>query len=308
MAYVILFKAKNRIMKNNLLGTSNIKVSEIAFGCMSLELQKGQQYVNDLLRRAHDGGINFFDTADLYNKGMNEEMVGTALAPIRDDIFIATKVGNVWREDGSGWDWNPSKEHILSAVNESLRRLQTDHIDLYMLHGGTIDDPIDEAAEAFETLKRQGKIKAYGISSIRPNTIREWVDRSNMDVVMMQYSLLDRRPEEEVLDLLAENDISVITRGTLAKGMLIDKPGEDYLGYTADQVQKMKEAVDQTGSSINACTDYVLQHPAVASAVLGIRTSSQLSDILNAENATISDSEISHLSDTLEPNFYEKHR
>lgn len=308
MAYVILFKANNRIMKNNLLGTSNIKVSEIGFGCMSLELQKGQQYVNDLLRRAHDGGINFFDTADLYDKGMNEEMVGTALAPIRDDIFIATKVGNVWREDGSGWDWNPSKEHILSGVNESLRRLQTDHIDLYMLHGGTIDDPIDEAAEAFETLKRQGKIKAYGISSIRPNTIREWVDRSNMDVVMMQYSLLDRRPEEEVLDLLSENDISVITRGTLAKGMLIDKPGEDYLGYTADQVQKMKEAVNQTGSPINACTDYVLQHPAVASAVLGIRTSSQLSDILNTENDTIPDTELSRLSDTLKPNFYEKHR
>jgi len=129
-----------------------------------------------------------------------------------------------------------------------------------------------------------------------------------MDVVMMQYSLLDRRPEEEVLDLLAENDISVITRGTLAKGMLIDKPGEDYLGYTADQVDKMKEVVNQTGSSIKACTDYVLQHPAVASAVLGIRTSSQLSDILNTENDTIPDTEISRLSDTLEPNFYEKHR
>lgn len=308
MAYVILFKAKNRIMKNNLLGTSNIKVSEIAFGCMSLELQKGQQYVNNLLRRAHDGGINLFDTADLYDKGMNEEMVGTALAPIRDDIFIATKVGNVWREDGSGWDWNPSKEHILSGVNESLRRLQTDHIDLYMLHGGTIDDPIDEAAEAFETLKRQGKIKAYGISSIRPNTIREWVDRSNMDVVMMQYSLLDRRPEEEVLDLLAENDISVITRGTLAKGLLIDKPGVDYMGYTTEQVEKMKDAVNQTGSPVKASIVHVLQHPAVASAVLGIRTEEQLDEILKANKTSITAEELKQLLNTLKPNFYEKHR
>lgn len=295
-------------MKHNKLGTSNIEVSEIAFGCMSLELQKGQQYVNALLRNAFDGGINFFDTADLYDKGMNEEMVGTALGPIRDEVFISTKVGNVWREDGSGWDWDPSKEHILNGVNESLRRLQTDHIDLYMLHGGTIDDPIDEAVEAFESLKKQGKIKAYGISSIRPNTIREWVKRSNMDVVMMQYSLLDRRPEEAVLDLLAENDISVITRGTLAKGMLIDKPGEDYLGYTADQVEKMKEAVNRTGSPIKASIDYVLKQPAVASAVLGIRTGSQLNEILEAHHTSVTEAEPDQVSDILEPNFYEKHR
>lgn len=295
-------------MKHNKLGSSNIEVSEIAFGCMSLDLQMGQQYVNTLLRKAFDGGINFFDTADLYDKGLNEEMVGTALGPIRDQVFISTKVGNVWREDGSGWDWNPSKEHILNGVNESLRRLQTDHIDLYMLHGGTVEDPIDEAVEAFESLKKQGKIGAYGISSIRPNTIRKWVNRSNMDVVMMQYSLLDRRPEEEILDLLSENDISVITRGTLAKGMLIDKPGEDYLGYTADQVEKMKEAVNRTGSPIKASIEYVLKHPAVASAVLGIRTESQLNEILRACHTSVTEAELDQVSDIFEPNFYENHR
>lgn len=295
-------------MKHNKLGTSNIEVSEIAFGCMSLELQKGQQYVNTLLRKAFNRGINFFDTADLYDKGMNEEMVGTALGPFREKVFISTKVGNVWREDGSGWDWNPTKEHILNGVNESLRRLQTDHIDLYMLHGGIIDDPIDEAIEAFESLKKQGKIGAYGISSIRPNTIREWVKRSNMDVVMMQYSLLDRRPEEEVLNLLAEHDISVITRGTLAQGMLIDKPGEDYLGYTADQVERMKEAVNQTGFPIKASIDYVLQHPAVASAVLGIRTEEQLEEVLEARNKSSAETDLNRLSNLLKPNIYEKHR
>ncbi|MDZ7805748.1 MAG: aldo/keto reductase [Gracilimonas sp.] len=295
-------------MKYRKLGRTNIEVSEIGFGCMSLELQKRQQYVNNLIRKAKDGGINFFDTADLYDKGMNEEMVGTALSPIRDDVFICTKVGNVWREDGSGWDWKPSKEHILNGVNESLRRLQTDHIDLYMLHGGTIDDPIDEAIEAFESLKKKGKISAYGISSIRPNTIREWVDRSNMNVVMMQYSLLDRRPEEEVLDLLAENEISVITRGTLAKGMLIDKPGKEYLGYSAEQVEKMREAVNETGTPIKASIEHVLQHPAVASAVLGIRTESQLDEILNTRNKSVSETDMKQLADLLEPNIYENHR
>lgn len=295
-------------MKHRQLGKTNFEVSEIGFGCMSLELQKGQQYVNSLIRKSYDGGINFFDTADLYDKGLNEEMVGTALSPIRDNVFISTKVGNVWQEDGSGWHWDPSKEHILNGVNESLRRLQTDHIDLYMLHGGTVDDPIDEAIEAFESLKKQGKIKAYGISSIRPNTIREWIDRSNMDVVMMQYSLLDRRPEEEVLDLLAKNDISVITRGTLAKGMLIDKAGQDYLGYSAEQVEKMKEAVNDTGTPIKASVDHVLQHAAVASAILGIRTESQLNEILDSQQESVTDSELERLAGVLEPNIYEKHR
>ncbi|MFP8488952.1 aldo/keto reductase [Gracilimonas sp. Q87] len=295
-------------MKHRQLGKTNFEVSEIGFGCMSLELQKGQQYVNSLIRKSYDGGINFFDTADLYDKGLNEEMVGTALSPVRDNVFISTKVGNVWREDGSGWDWDPTKEHILNGVNESLRRLQTDHIDLYMLHGGTIDDPIDEAIEAFESLKKQGKIKAYGISSIRPNTIREWTDRSNMDVVMMQYSLLDRRPEEEVLDLLAENDISVITRGTIAKGMLIDKAGQNYLRYSAEQVEKMKEAVNETGSPIKASVDYVLQHSAVASAILGIRTESQLNEILDSQQESVSDAKLEQLAGVLEPNIYEKHR
>ena len=86
----------------------------------------------------------------------------------RDQVVIASKAGNQWRADGSGWDWNSSKKHILAAAEESLKRLKTDYIDLYQLHGGTIDDPIDETIEAFEILKKQGKIRYYGISSIRP--------------------------------------------------------------------------------------------------------------------------------------------
>lgn len=295
-------------MEHHKLGKSDLKVSELSFGCMSLELEKGQDHITDLIKKAYDSGINLFDTADLYNKGRNEEMVGKALKPFRDEVVISTKVGNQWREDGSGWDWNPSKEHILTGINESLRRLQTDHIDLYMLHGGTIDDPIDESVEAFEQLKKQGKIRAYGISSIRPNTIREWVNRSNMDCVMMQYSLLDRRPEEEALDLLAEHNISVITRGTLAKGMLIDKPAQEYLGYSADQVAAMKKALDQTKNALSASVKYVQQHPAVASVVAGIRTEEQLELLLNANEISFPASKFQELSNVLPANAYDKHR
>ncbi|HEY6899618.1 MAG TPA: aldo/keto reductase, partial [Puia sp.] len=143
-------------MNYSQLGTSDLRISRIGFGCMSLG---DEREAAGLIHRAIEGGINFFDTADLYDKGVNEEMVGRILRDRRGEVLIATKVGNQWREDGSGWDWNPRKEYILKAVEESLRRLQTDRIDLYQLHGGTLEDPIDETIEAFELLQRQGKIR-----------------------------------------------------------------------------------------------------------------------------------------------------
>ena len=145
------------------LGRSGMKVSAISLGCMSIKAAREQEGIA-LIHRALDVGINLLDTADLYEKGMNEELVGKALAGRRDSAILATKVGNRMRADGSGWDWVPRKEYILDAVEESLRRLRTDRIDLYQLHGGTIDDPIDETIDAFETLKAQGKILHYGIS------------------------------------------------------------------------------------------------------------------------------------------------
>ncbi|MBA4146169.1 MAG: oxidoreductase, partial [Cytophaga sp.] len=210
------------------LGKSKIRVSGIALGCMSLGTDHEANH--QLIHRAIEKGINFFDTADLYGKGENEITVGKALAAVRHQVVIATKVGNQLKADGSGWEWNPTKKYILEAVEKSLQRLQTDYIDLYQLHGGTIEDPIDEVIEAFEWLKQQGKIRIYGISSIRTNVIREYVKRSNIDSVMMQYSLLDRRPEESCLGLLAENKTSVLVRGSLAQGLLIDKPAAPYLG------------------------------------------------------------------------------
>src|SRR5215210_1374895 len=122
-------------MNYHQLGNSSLKISEVGFGCMSLS---GTDEDNaNILHHAIDLGVNFFDTADLYNKGMNESSVGKALKAKRDKVILATKVGNQWRPDGSGWDWNPRKEYILATVEESLKRLGTDRIDLYQLHGGT---------------------------------------------------------------------------------------------------------------------------------------------------------------------------
>ncbi|MBR9917727.1 aldo/keto reductase [bacterium] len=278
----------------------------IGFGCMSLDPRSSDNI--KLLRSAVDKGITLFDTADLYDKGLNEEIVGKALSPVRSNVKIATKVGNEWNESGTDWRWNPTKEYILKAVDNSLERLQTDYIDIYQLHGGTLDDPIDETIEAFEILKKQGKILEYGISSIRPNVIREWIKRSYMSSVMMQYSLLDRRPEEVCLDLLNEADISVITRGTLAKGLLIDKLAKDYLGYSEHEVKLIQKAISKTDNPLSASIQYVNQHPAVESAIIGIRTMEQLHEVIESQSLTIPSETLTELSEVLKPNIYEKHR
>ncbi|AYA36435.1 aldo/keto reductase [Hymenobacter oligotrophus] len=298
-------------MNYNHLGTSALRVSEIGFGCMSLTLD--QAYSSQLLRSAFEQGINFFDTADLYDQGQNEILVGAALRDVRSKVIIATKVGNQWRSDGSGWDWNPSKAHILQAVEHSLRRLGTDYIDLYQLHGGTIDDPIDETIEAFEMLQQQGKIRYYGISSIRPNVIRAYAERSNATSVMMQYSLLDRRPEETCLPLLEQKQISVLARGSLAQGLLLGKAPQAYLGHSAEQVAKAAEVLQQVAghqrSAASATVRWVLQKPAVASAVIGIRSEAHLHEALAAGHAkALIHEELTTLRQTVPALRYEQHR
>ncbi|SIT82049.1 aldo/keto reductase [Pontibacter indicus] len=293
------------------LGNSDLQVSEIAFGCMSLGSDHAANA--ELLHHALNQGVNFFDTADLYDKGANEKTVGKAFAGMREQVIISTKVGNQWRADGSGWDWNPRKAYILQAVEESLRRLQTDYIDLYQLHGGTIEDPIDETIEAFELLKKQGKIRHYGISSIRPNVIREYVKRSNIASVMLQYSLLDRRPEEQVLDLLKGKGIGILARGSLAQGLLAGKPAKPYLGYTFEEIQQAANSVRKVAGTDRKAAEvalrYTLHHPAVSAAVMGIRTEEQLDDaLLASKSAPLTAAEIKVLQQSLQANRYEQHR
>ena len=293
------------------LGKSDLHVSRLGFGCMSLD-PKDPQGVN-ILHKALDAGLNYFDTADLYNKGQNEMMLGLAFRDKRKELILATKVGNQWRNDGSGWDWNPSKKYILSSVDQSLKRLQTDYIDLYQLHGGTMEDPIDDVIEAFEWLKSTGKIRYYGISSIRPNVIREYVKKSSITSVMMQYSLLDRRPEEEMLSLLKDNQIGVLARGTVAKGLLISKPAEHYLNYSAEQVLKVAATVKSvSGNESNALetsVHFVLNNPAVSSAVIGIRTEEQLKEALAIREARLlREDQLETLRNILPANKYIDHR
>jgi aryl-alcohol dehydrogenase-like predicted oxidoreductase len=293
------------------LGKSGIQVSRIAFGCMSL--QSEEKASERLIHQAIANGINFFDTADLYDKGKNEILVGGALKGKRQEVVLATKVGNQWRPDGSGWDWNPRKAYILREAEESLKRLGTDYIDLYQLHGGTMNDPWEETIEAFELLKSQGKIRAYGISSIRPNVIRNWTTHAHISSVMMQYSLLDRRPEETCLTYIKEHQISVLVRGSVAQGLLVSKPAKPYLNYSTEEVERMAKAIKQISTSERSAAQtairYTLQHPAITSVVVGMRTEEQLTEAVQVLNTPpLNRNEMESLKSVLPPNVYTDHR
>lgn len=298
-------------MNYHILGQSTLEVSAIGFGCMSLGDDDATN--TQLIQKAMEAGINYFDTADIYQQGRNEIILGKAVADKRQEVLIATKVGNQPRPDGKGWDWNPRKEYIIAAAEESLKRLQTDFIDLYQLHGGTIDDPIDETIEAFELLQQQGKIRYYGISSIRPNVIREYIQHAKIASVMMQYSLLDRRPEESCLSMLNENNVGVLARGSVAKGLLIDKPVAPYLDHTKEEVTRAATAIQSLTTPFRGATQvalrYVLQQRGITAAVVGIRTAQQLEEAVKTiESPILSDEEMELLRQSIPANFYDQHR
>ncbi|MGG4340115.1 aldo/keto reductase [Paenibacillus lautus] len=301
-------------MRINQLGPSELYVSEIGLGCMSLGTDEGQAV--KLIHEALDRGVNFLDTADLYNGGRNEELVGKAVQGRREDVIIATKVGNRRVPGKDGLVWDPSKDYIKSAVKDSIRRLGTDYIDLYQLHGGTLDDPIDETIEAFEELKREGWIRYYGISSVRPNVIREYVAKSNIVSVMTQYSILDRRPEEAVLDFLAENGISAIARGPVARGILSDrgpiKAEKGYLDYNKNELLDILKGLEEVGRGMNLshlAIRYAVAPAAVACAIPGASSLEQLLHNLVAGNKEeLSPQDIQSIQAISRANQYEAHR
>ena len=221
----------------------------------------------------------------------------------------------------NGWRWDPSKQYIKEAVKNSLKRLQTDYIDLYQLHGGTMEDPIDETIEAFEELKQEGLIRYYGISSIRPNVIREYVDRSSIVSNMMQYSLLDRRPEE-IMPLLIENNISIVTRGSLAKGILSNKALDDfrkfeedgYLNYSTVEIKELQQSIKEklmAGPRLlnELALQFVLAHPPVASVVAGASSKEQILDNIQAvDSMPLEKEELAYLSMITKEDKYQSHR
>lgn len=271
-------------MQKNVL-RSGIEVSELGLGCMSL----GTDYnkAEPIIERAIEHGITYFDTADIYDKGINEDIVGKALKKYqdRDDIVIGTKVGNHLAEDGSTF-WDPSKTYIKEAVKDSLKRLGLDHLDLYQLHGGTIDDPLDETISAFDELKQEGLVRAYGISSIRPNVIDYYLKHSDIETLMSQFNLVDNRPEVLLDDIHAQR-VKVLARGPVFKGLLTsnsnkaldDKFAEGIFDYSYQELGETIASIKEIESNLTGLTfNYLTSHDALGSIIVGASSVDQLDE------------------------------
>ncbi|MGW7899112.1 aldo/keto reductase [Staphylococcus shinii] len=279
-------------MQKNVL-RSGIEVSELGLGCMSL----GTDYnkAEPIIDRAIEHGITYFDTADIYDKGINEDIVGKALKKYqdRDNIVIGTKVGNHLAQDGSTF-WDPSKAYIKEAVKASLKRLGLDHLDLYQLHGGTIEDPLDETISAFDELKQEGLVRAYGISSIRPNVIDYYLEHSDIETLMSQFNLIDNRPEALLDDIHAQK-VKVLARGPVFKGLLTsnsnqaldDKFAEGIFDYSYQELGETIASIKEIESNLTGLTfNYLTSHDALGSIIVGASSVDQLDE--NVKNYQLS--------------------
>lgn len=273
-------------MKKRQLGTSDLFISEISLGGMSLSTDKKQ--ATSIVDMALDAGINYIDTADLYDFGVNEKIIGEILGNRRQQVILATKVGNRWTEGVEGWHWDASPSYIKEAVHASLQRLSTDYIDVYQLHGGTIEDDWDAIIDTFEGLKKDGLIREYGISSIRPNVLKRFLPASHAKSVMMQYSALDRRPEEW-FEFIASEGASVVTRGTVAKGLLTNnwqqrlQRSNGFNSYTAEELATTLTELASHYDHLHALAlAFNLKESVIASTVIGASSQEQLAQTLAA--------------------------
>ncbi len=220
-------------MKKRKLGKSNLEVSALGLGCMGMSFGYGpaadKKEMISLIRTAVERGVTFFDTAEVYGPFTNEELVGEALAPFRDQVVIATKFGFAPDPNGGpGWTaLNSRPEHVKEVAEASLKRLKTDVIDLFYQHRVDPNVPIEDVAGAVKDLIEQGKVKHFGLSEPGVETIRRAHRVQPITAVQSEYSLWWRRPEEELLPALEELGIGFVPFSPLGKGFLTGKITED---------------------------------------------------------------------------------
>jgi aryl-alcohol dehydrogenase-like predicted oxidoreductase len=225
-------------MQKRTLGNSTLEVSALGLGCMSMtggySWSPDRQEMIALIRAAVERGVTFFDTAQSYGPFANEELVGEALAPVRDQVVIATKFGHQFGPNGERLGQNSRPEHIKQMTEGSLKRLGVETIDLYYQHRVDPDVLIEEVAGAVKDLIRQGKVRHFGLSEAAAQTIRRAHAVQPVTAVQSEYSLWWRRPEEEVLPTCAELGIGFVPYSPLGKGFLTGKIDENTTFDSAD--------------------------------------------------------------------------
>jgi aryl-alcohol dehydrogenase-like predicted oxidoreductase len=218
-------------MKKRKLGKSGLEVSELGFGCMGMSSgygpPKDKKEMTSVLRAAVDQGVTFFDTAEVYGPYINEELVGEALAPVRESVVIATKFGFKPDADGKWTNLDSRPEHIRAVAEASLKRLRIDTIDLLYQHRVDRQVPIEDVAGAVKGLIQEGKVKHFGLSEAGVRTIRRAHAVHPVTALQSEYSLWWREPEEQILPTLEELGIGFVPFSPLGKGFLTGKLARD---------------------------------------------------------------------------------
>lgn len=302
------------------LGRTGIRVSPFALGAMMFSSfgNGDQTEVNRMVARALDAGINFIDTADAY--GESEEILGEALKGRRDDVVLASKFARPIGDDPN--HQGGSRRWIITAVENSLRRLNTDHLDLYQMHRPDPETDIDETLSALTDLVRSGKVRAIGSSDMPASDIVEaqWVaERRGLERFRTEqphYSLLDRSIEREVLPVAQRYGMGTVIWSPLASGMLTGRVrrGQDTdLRRTRlfaalrderriDAVEKFIPLAADAGLPLtHLALAFVIAHPGVTSALIGPRTMEQLDDLLAAAEVRLSDEILDRIDEIVAP-------
>ncbi|HWA61652.1 MAG TPA: aldo/keto reductase [Caulobacteraceae bacterium] len=307
-------------MKRAQLGRTGLSVSRLCLGTMTFGLQCDEAQSHAILDAAAEGGIDFIDTADVYplggdarTVGRTEEIVGGWLAGKRDEFIVATKC--VGRTGRKAWNQGMSRKHILDAIDASLKRLRTDYVDLYQLHGYDPSTPIDEALEALDAIVRAGKARYVGLSNWPAYKVARAVGRSEIKgltpIASLQprYNLLFRPFERDLLPLAAEEGIGVIPYNPLAGGLLTGKhakgsppEGTRFTLGTAgaryqerywhdrefETVEQLRKLGNEAGMSMaTMAVAWVLANKAITAPIVGASKPEQLADSLAAADATL---------------------
>lgn len=307
-------------MEYTRLGRTGLQVSRLCLGTMTFGLQSDEKTSIAVMDRAFDAGVTFFDTADAYplggtveTSGQTEEIVGRWLKGRRDDVILATKVFG--RMGPNPWQGGGSRKHVMDAIDGSLRRLQTDYIDLYQMHSPDPDTPIDETLSALDDIVHSGKVRYIGCSNYLAYQVARAIGRSEtlglarFDSVQPRYNLLYRQIEHELLPLCAEEGIGVIPYNPIAGGMLSGKhrPGSPTegsrftLGTAAGRYQdrywnewgfgtvdRLAPVAAEAGLPlVTLAVAWVLANPAVTSPIIGASRPEQLEESINATDVTL---------------------
>lgn len=312
-------------MEYRALGRTGAQVSALCLGCMNFGWGTEEKESGEIIHRALDLGLNFLDTADVYGKGASEEITGRAIAGRRDEVFLATKGFN--RMGDGPNDWGASRLHIMRAVEDSLRRLGVEHIDLYQMHRPQSSVPIDETLRALDDLIRAGKIRYIGTSTYGAWQLVEsfWQsEKLGLNRFVCEqppYNLLDRRIERELLPVAKLYGLAVIPWSPLAGGMLSGKYRRGEAGPQGSRYQsgqfrngaevpeaawKIIEGVRELARQKSVAMDalalaWVLSRPNITSPIIGPRTMEQFEANLKALDVKVSEEDERRLDELSPP-------